>query len=87
MISLFNRNLFTEEILLMMNFKGLVNLSYQEEKILWDILKVVKKMALDKSNFKMAQFMKANLKKTSSMDLESTKIQSLSFQEIGLMGK
>jgi len=87
MVSLFNRNLFTKEILLMMNFKGSVNLSYQKEKISRDILKAVKRMALGKSNFKMAQFMKANLKKTSSMDLENIKILLLSFQGIGLMGK
>jgi len=71
----------------MMNFKGSVNLLYQEEKLLWDILKAVKRTVLVKSNFKMAQFMKVNLKKTSSMDLESTKIQHLSFQDIGHGGK
>jgi hypothetical protein len=71
----------------MMNFKGSVNLLYQEEKLSWDILKAVKRTVLVKSNFKMAQFMKVNLKKTSSMDLESTKILHLSFQDIGHGGK
>lgn len=87
MVSLFNLNLFTKVVLIMMNFTDSGNLLYQAAKISWDTLKVVRRMALGKSNFMMAQYILANLKMTNSMALESMRIQLLNSPDIGPMDK